>query len=330
MAKDDDNDDGAPNLARRAFLAVSCACIGCWATEPLLAATPAVVPFAQSETPGFYRLRVGDYEVTALSDGKSPLSAMTLLKGDSLKIADALHRNFLGEQVETSHNAFLVNTGDKLVLIDAGAGTLLGPHTGRLLGNLRAAGYRAEQVDEVYLTHMHTDHIGGLMSDGRRTFPNAIVRADARDTAYWLDEESKRLAPAAAKRFFDAAAASLSPYVRANKFETFVGGAQLAAGIRARPAYGHTPGHTMYEVESRGETLLIWGDIVHVAAVQFADPSVTIGYDVDRAEAEQEHWQVFDEAAKSRRLIAGAHLPFPGLGHVRADGGRSYAFVPVS
>jgi glyoxylase-like metal-dependent hydrolase (beta-lactamase superfamily II) len=325
-----DNDDGAPNFARRAFLAVSCACIGCLTVEPLLAAAAGNMHFAESETPGFHRLMVGDYEVTALSDGKSPLSAMALLQGDASKIADALRRNFLGDQVETSHNAFLVNTGNRIVLIDAGAGTFLGPNTGRLLSHLRAAGYRAEQVDEVYLTHMHTDHIGGLISEGRPAFPNAIVRADERDTTYWLSEENKRQAPAGARRFFDAAVASLSPYAKQDRLRTFVGGADLGRGIRARAAYGHTPGHTMYEVESRGEKLLIWGDIVHVAAVQFADPSVTIGYDVDRAEAEQEHWQVFDEAAKSRRLIAGAHLPFPGLGHVRADGGRSYAFVPVT
>lgn len=325
-----DDDEGAPNLARRAFLAVSCACIGCWVTEPLLAGTPGGTPFAQSETPGFHRLMVGDYEVTALSDGKSPLPAMKLLQGDASKIAAALRRNALGEQVETSHNAFLVNAGKKLVLIDAGAGVFLGPNTGRLLGNLRAAGYRAEQVDEVYLTHMHTDHIGGLISEGKPAFPNAIVRADERDTAYWLSDENKLQAPADARRFFDAAVASLSPYANEGRLRTFAGGADLGAGIRARPAYGHTPGHTMYELESRGEKLLIWGDIVHVAAVQFADPTVTIGYDVDRAEAEQEHWQVFDETAKSRCLIAGAHLPFPGLGHVRDEGGRSYSFLPVT
>jgi glyoxylase-like metal-dependent hydrolase (beta-lactamase superfamily II) len=282
----------------------------------------------KSEAPGFHRLMVGDYEVTVLSDGKHPLAATKLLQGDPSRIADALKSDFLGDEVETSHNSFLVNTGDKLVLVDAGAGTLLGPHTGKLLSNLRAAGYRPEQVDEVYLTHMHTDHIGGLMAGDKRAFPNAVVRADKRDTDYWLSEENMRAAPAAAKRFFEASIASLSPYMEAGKLKTFEGGADLIPGIRARPAYGHTPGHTMYEVESNGERLLLWGDIVHVAAVQFADPTVTIGYDVDRVEAEREHWRIFDDAASNRYMIGGAHLPFPGLGHVRKSGDRTYAYVP--
>lgn len=319
-------DDRSISLTRRSLLVASCICMGCAISGPLLAG----VPMVRSESPEFYRLMVGDYEVTVLSDGKSPLPATKLLQGNPSIVTDALNKNFLSDPVETSHNSFLVNTGDRLVLIDAGAGTLLGPHTGRLSGNLRAAGYRPEQVDEVYLTHMHADHIGGLMSGSQLVFPNAIIRADRRDTDYWLSEENMRNAPAAARRFFEAAAASLSPYMKAERLKTFDGLTDLIPGIRARPAYGHTPGHTMYEVESQREQLLLWGDIVHVAAVQFADPGVTIGYDVDPTEAEQEHWRVFGDAARHRYMIGGAHLPFPGLGHVRSTGDRSYEFVPLT
>lgn len=311
---------------RRSLLIASCLCIGCAMPGPLFADSPML----KSEAPEFHRLMVGDYEVTVLSDGKNQLAAMKLLQGDPSRIADALKSGFLGEQVETSHNSFLINTGEKLVLIDAGAGTLLGPHTGKLISNLRAAGYWPEQVDELYLTHMHTDHIGGLMSGKERSFKSAVVRANKRDTDYWLSEENMRAAPAEAKRFFEAAVASLSPYREAGKLETFEGAADLIPGIRARPAYGHTPGHTMFEVESKGEKLLLWGDIVHVAAVQFADPTVTIGYDADQAEAEREHWRVFDDAASNRYMIGGAHLPFPGLGHVRDNGDKTYAYVPLN
>ncbi|MBB2671464.1 UNVERIFIED_ORG: glyoxylase-like metal-dependent hydrolase (beta-lactamase superfamily II) [Rhizobium esperanzae] len=314
------------DLTRRSLLIASCLCIGCAMPGPLFADAPML----KSEAPEFHRLMVGDYEVTVLSDGKNPLAAMKLLQGDPSRIADALKNGFLGEQVETSHNSFLINTGEKLVLIDAGAGTLLGPRTGKLLSNLRAAGYWPEQVDELYLTHMHTDHIGGLMSGKERSFKNAVVRADKRDTDYWLSEENMRAAPPEAKRFFEAAVASLSPYREAGKLDTFEGAADLIPGIRARPAYGHTPGHTMFEVESKGEKLLLWGDIVHVAAVQFADPTVTIGYDVDQAEAEREHWRAFDDAASNRSMIGGAHLPFPGLGHVRDNGDKTYAYVPLT
>ncbi len=239
-----------------------------------------------------------------------------------------MRRNFLREQVETSHNSFLVNTGTRLVLIDAGAGTLLGPHTGDLLNNLRAAGYRPEQIDEIYLTHMHVDHIGGLMTHGQRAFPNAIVRVDKRDADYWLSDANMRAAPADEKRFFEGAIASVPPYLHAGKLKVFEGDTALIPGVRARSAYGHTPGHTMYVVESRGEKLVLWGDIVHVAAVQCADPAVTIAYDVDPGEAAHTREIVFAEAAKNRDLVGGAHVSFPGLGHVRSDGKEGYTFVP--
>ncbi len=316
---------GPVKLTRRYLLTASCLCLGCLVPGALFAAAPV----AESQAPGFHRLMIGDCEVTVLSDGHVPLAAMRLLQGDSSQIAEVLKRNFLGEQVETSHNSFLVNTGTRLVLIDAGAGTLLGPHTGKLLNNLRAAGYRPEQVDEIYLTHLHTDHIGGLMAGDQRAFPNAIVRADKRDTDYWLSEENMRAAPTEAKRFFQAAMVSVSPYVRAGQFKTFDGNTELIPEVRAQPAYGHTPGHTMFFVESKGEKLLAWGDIVHVAAVQFADPTVTIGYDVDSTEAEREHWRIFEDAAQNGYLIGGAHLPFPGLGHVRSDD-KTYAFVELN
>lgn len=319
-------DQRSIRTSRRSLLVTTCVCIGCAISGPLLAG----VPMVRDDAPEFHRMMLGDYEVTVLSDGKSPMAAAKLLQGSPAAIAEALKDNFLGEQVETSHNSFLVNTGDKLVLVDAGAGSLLGPHTGRLADNLRASGYQPEQVDEVYLTHMHADHIGGLMSGTRRAFPNALVRVNKHDADYWLSSENMRDAPAAARRFFEAATQSLSAYIQADRLRIFEGTADLLPGIRALPAYGHTPGHTMYEVQSRGERILLWGDIVHVAAVQFADPTVTIGYDVDRAEAEQEHWRVFGDAARGRYMVGGAHLPFPGLGHVRISGDRSFAFVPVT
>jgi glyoxylase-like metal-dependent hydrolase (beta-lactamase superfamily II) len=313
------------SLSRRSLLIGSCACFGCVLPGRLLADAP----MAGGDAPGFYRLMLGAFAVTVLSDGKSPLAAMKLLQGDQSRIAQALKSNFLAEEVETSHNSFLVNTGSKLVLIDAGAGSLLGPRFGKLSSNLRVAGYRPEQIDEVFLTHMHTDHIGGLMSGDELAFPNATIRADKRDTDYWLSEDHMHEAPTEAKRFFQASVASLSPYLKAGRLKTFEGAAELLPGIWSRSAYGHTPGHTMYEVESQGDKLLLWGDIVHVAAVQFSDPKVTIGYDADKAAAEREHYRVFQDVSKSRHLIGGAHLPFPGLGHVRTNGENAYAFVPL-
>jgi glyoxylase-like metal-dependent hydrolase (beta-lactamase superfamily II) len=137
-------------------------------------------------------------------------------------------------------------------------------------------------------------------------------------------------APADARRFFQAAMVSLTPYMRAGRLVVFEGDTDLVPGVRALSAYGHTPGHTMYLVESKNQKLLLWGDIVHVAAVQFEHPSVTIGYDVDAAAAEREHLRQFAEAAQNGYLIGGAHISFPGLGHVRHDEEGAYTYVPLN
>src|ERR1700690_1812435 len=129
-----------------------------------LAQGQAVAPIVKTQAPGYYRQMVGDIEVTALSDGTAMLPVKDLLvNATPEEITHALARAYLASPLETSINAFLVNTGTKLVLIDTGTGGAMGPTSGKLLGNLRAAGYGPEQVDEVYITHMHGDHIGGLL-----------------------------------------------------------------------------------------------------------------------------------------------------------------------
>jgi glyoxylase-like metal-dependent hydrolase (beta-lactamase superfamily II) len=317
---------GGVNVTRRLLLAAGCLCAACFMPTPSFAATPMV----KRQAPAFYRLMLGDFEVTVLSDGSNMLPATRLLHGDAAEIEAALKRGYLPDVVETSHNSFLVNTGNRLLLVDAGAGSLLGPGAGQLVSNLKAAGYRPEQIDEIYLTHLHADHVGGLMMGQQLTFPNAIVRVDRRDTDYWLSEANMLAAPADAKRFFQAAIASLTPYMRAGKLVPFDGDTALAAGVRAQAAYGHTPGHAMYMVESKGQKLLLWGDIVHVAAVQLDSPAVTIGYDVDPASAEREHWRQFADAADNGYLIGGAHISFPGVGRVRRDGESTYSYVPLN
>jgi len=317
---------GGVNVTRRLLLAAGCLCTTCFMPAPSLAATPMV----KRQAPAFYRLMLGDFEVTVLSDGINMLPATNLLHGDAARIEAALKRGFLPNVVETSHNSFLVNTGSKLLLVDAGAGSLLGPGAGQLVSNLRVAGYQPEQIDEIYLTHLHADHVGGLMTGHQLTFPNAIVRVNRRDTDYWLSEANMQAAPADARRFFQAAIASVTPYMRAGKLVLFDGDADLVAGVRAQAAYGHTPGHTMYMVESKGQRLLLWGDIVHVAAVQFDSPAVTIAYDVDVANAEREHWRQFADAADKGHLIGGAHMAFPGVGRVRRDGESTYTYVQLN
>jgi glyoxylase-like metal-dependent hydrolase (beta-lactamase superfamily II) len=310
------------SLALAAFLACSAVSTSAMAEAPMV----------KTQAPAYYRVMVGDFEVTAISDGTVKLPMLKLLaNAKPEQLAAALKAGFLKETVETSVNTYLINTGSKLVLIDTGAAGLFGPTLGNLLSNLKAAGYQPEQVDEIYITHMHADHVGGLMAGTALAFPNAVLRIDKADTDFWLSVEKMNAAPEGAKGFFQGAMASVNPYVAADKLKTFSGGTELVPGIRSQAAYGHTPGHSAYIVESKGERLELWGDLMHVAAVQFENPSVTIEFDTDSKAAAAARKAAYAEAAKSGSLVGLTHVAFPGLGHLRAaPGGNAYVWVPLN
>jgi glyoxylase-like metal-dependent hydrolase (beta-lactamase superfamily II) len=296
----------------------------------LFTSAQAAAPIVKGQAPGYYRMMLGDFEVTALSDGTVSLPVGELLtKTTPAKVKKALARSDLVAPVETSVNGFLINTGEKLVLIDTGAAGLFGPTLGHLIANLKAAGYQPEQVDEVYITHMHPDHVGGLMGSDKPAFPNAIVRADKHDADFWLSQENLDRAPKDAKGFFQGAMASINPYVAAGRFKPFDGDTELVPGISAVATRGHTPGHSCYVVESKGERMEVLGDLVHVVAVQFPDPSVTIKFDTDSTSAAVQRKKVFADAAKKGYWVAVAHISFPGIGHIRADG-RGYGWIPAN
>ena len=289
----------------------------------------AAAPFAKTQGQGYFRTMVGDFEVTAVSDGTVDLPVDTLLQEKKATVDASLARSFLKSPLETSDNTYLINTGTKLVLVDTGAGALFGPTLGKMLANLKASGYTPDQVDEIYITHMHPDHVGGLMTAGQRTFPNAVVRAAKIESDYWLSEANMSKADASKKGFFQGAMGSVNPYVQAGKYKAFEGDVELVPGITARADKGHTPGHTTYFIESRGQKLQLVGDLIHVAAVQMDNPQVTIGFDSDEKAASASRRKQFDAAAKEGELVGGAHLLFPGLGHLVTQG-KGYKWVPVN
>jgi glyoxylase-like metal-dependent hydrolase (beta-lactamase superfamily II) len=290
----------------------------------------AAAPMVKTQAPGYYRMMLGDFEITALSDGTVVLPVNQLLTNtNKARVDRALARSGLASPLETSVNGYLINTGDKLVLVDAGAAGLFGPTLGKLVDNLKAAGYQPEQVDEIYLTHLHPDHVGGLASRGAMAFPNAVVRADRADADFWLSEANLANAKKDAKPFFEGAHASLQPYVDAQRFRPFEGRTPLAAGITALPRHGHTAGHSTYLVESRGQKLMLWGDLLHVAAVQFDQPAVTIAFDTSNRAAAAQRKRAFADAASNGYLVGAAHVSFPGIGRVRSSG-RGYIWLPVN
>ena len=287
----------------------------------------AAAPQEKSQAPGYYHMMLGDFEITALSDGTFPLKVSEVITGIAPKEIDAaLARSFLSGTIEESVNGFLINTGSKLVLIDTGSGVYFGPTVGKLLASLKASGYRPDQVDEIYISHMHGDHIGGLVLDGKAAFPKAVVRASQKEADYWLSKANRDAAPKDVREGFDQAMAAFQPYVSAGRFKPFTGDQTLVPGVRAVAATGHTPGHTVYLAESKGQTLLFWGDTMHVAALQFPYPSLTDAYDAAAAAATAERKKIFAEAAEHGYWVAGAHLSFPGIGHLRAAG-TGYTYV---
>jgi len=294
-------------------------------------ALPAIAkaPFAGAQAAGVYRLKVGGFEVTVLNDGLLPIETK-LFSGNADAAAKLLETSFLPKDATpTAVNAWLVNTGDKLILVDTGTSNMLGPTLGRLARNLAAAGVDPATVDMVILTHLHPDHAGGLITtDKKIAFPNATVHVSETEYAFWTSPENAAKAPHDFKPYFDMARNSIKPYVDAGKVERFKDRSEFAPGIVANAAPGHTVGHTLVRLSSGSAQLLLWADIVHNAALQFPEPDRAISFDTDQAMAIASRKRVFDMAATDRLMIAGSHLPFPGLGHV-AKASSGYAYVPV-
>ncbi|MBO9112103.1 MBL fold metallo-hydrolase [Agrobacterium sp. S2/73] len=290
----------------------------------------AKAPFAAVQAPGFYRLKIGSVEVTALSDGTVALPLAKLYTNTSEEHAQgALNDAFLPEIVPTSVNAFLVNTGERLVLIDAGTGTYLGPSLGKLVSNIEASGYKVGDIDDVILTHIHTDHSGGLMSEGKRTFPNATLRVNEREAKFWLSPENAKTATGIVKQHFGEADQCVTPYVRAGKFETFGDNQAPVPGLGSILYAGHTPGHSAITLESEGQKIVFWGDITHGDILQFDEPGIAIEFDIDQKAAVAARDLAFKQAVDGKYLVAGAHIAFPGVGHVRTDS-TNYDWLPVN
>lgn len=290
----------------------------------------AEAPQQKTQVPGYYRLMLGQFEVTALYDGAIDLDEKLLKNIDKRDIQRLLAREFLkGPKVQTAVNAYLVNTGKQLILVDAGAAKLFGPGLGNIVDNLKAAGYTPEQVDTVLVTHLHGDHINGLVTpEGLRVFVNAEVWSAKADNDFWLSEAIAAQAPKDFQPFFKMSRDAAAPYLAAGKWKTFDSDRELLAGVSSVDTHGHTPGHASYLFQSGDQRLMILGDLVHNHAVQFARPEVAFEFDNDPKQAVIARKRIWALAAKEKLMIAGMHLPFPGVGHVRKEA-KGYAWVPA-
>jgi glyoxylase-like metal-dependent hydrolase (beta-lactamase superfamily II) len=273
---------------------------------------------ALAQDDGFFKITISGHKVTALSDAKSRMGFDLLRDVSPSDVKAAAKEAGIDEDSFPAWvNVFLIEHPDGLVLIDTG----LGPDAdAQMLKNLKAAGFDPANVKAVLLTHYHGDHIGGLLdANGQPTFPDATIYASKAEDKYWLGggggdgQQAKKV---------------LAPYLAVGKYKLFSPGDEVLPGVKVVELYGHTPGHVGFLFEGGDEDLLFWGDIVHIRLVQFKFPGATLRYDVDTAKAAETRKRVYSEYVGQGHVVAGAHLPFPGLGRIVASG-QAYDYIPV-
>jgi glyoxylase-like metal-dependent hydrolase (beta-lactamase superfamily II) len=259
---------------------------------------------------------VGDFEIIALSDGLLPTSNDAALDIDPAE-CERLSGIRQGETVHLSVNAFLVTRNGKRMLVDAGSSNLQGPTLGKLVPHLHDLGVDPASIEAILVTHCHPDHTNGLLDfDGNVNFPNAEIFLHEREAAFWLDRtplatDTERLA-----RGTRAARRALGPY--SERIRRVKDGEALP-GMTAISANGHTPGHTAWMIHSGSDAILMWGDTVHLPAIQVPRPDVAVIYDLDPEAARRSRLALFDRVATDGIMVAGAHLDFPGFARLTRE-----------
>jgi len=295
------------------------------ALEPRAAAAEEPKKKTNFQGAGFYRFRVGTMELALVSDGgftvqPYPTFATNAAKEDAEK---ELRRRFVSPDAATMHvNMLVIRSGDRVALVDTGAGSFFGPTGGRLAAHLANLGVRPNDVDVVVLTHLHLDHVGGLLdAKGAPVFGNAeVVVADA-ERAFWggSPDLSGMKVPVDMRNNI-AAIAKGALKGAADRIRVVKPGQPLMDGVETVDAAGHTPGHLALNIHSGDDHLLYITDAIHFAPMQLAHPDWQVAFDTDPVRAAKTRRTLLDRAAADRSLVCGAHLPFPALGHLRARG----------
>jgi glyoxylase-like metal-dependent hydrolase (beta-lactamase superfamily II) len=270
--------------------------------------------------------RVGEITVTSVSDGmlKTGLNVILgLTPEECARLAGCAY----DAEIWLPVNSFLVESGGRRILVDAGSGTNMQPTLGKLPDNLRALGAPPESIDIVLLTHLHSDHANGLIdAEGKANFPNAELIVHEQESRFWLERDANDSDGDRVRRTLVISKQVTAPY--RGRIRTVPDG-EVLPSITAVLQPGHTPGHTCWLLQDGGERLLVWGDIVHLPSVQVPRPESSLVYDVDPVLAPKTRAQVFDWVARERLPVAGAHMPSPGFAAInRQGGGYAYAAGP--
>ena len=318
-------------LSRRSLLSAL-------AIAPAALAMPALLTGAASAQPApagsvapqgaIQRRRVGDIDVIALSDGFSPLPTQIMVgfeDGAARDAAAAAYAPYDPQSFTISINGYLIRTGDRLIAVDSGASSALAPTLGAWAASLALAGIDPGDIDTVFLTHMHADHVGGMTADGKRLLANAGLVAAEAEWFFTHDDGVLAAIPEQFKGNFLLSRTQLAPYAEGRQMLAMAE-TEIAPGVTAIPLPGHTPGHMGLRIASGGESLLIWGDVIHAPAYQFSRPDWSVAFDADMDGARASRHRMLDMAATDRLAVAGMHLDFPAMGYVERQG-DAYRYV---
>ena len=312
------------DLSRRAFT-FSLAATPAAAAAASLATT--LSPTASAKVGGasvlatpLAQIKIGRFEVTFLTDGYTDMPFGYFTGRTPEQVQQAAADIFAARKsgIRISFNQYLVNDGERLILVDSGPAGKIG-QTGKLPGALQNIGVKPEAIDAVILTHMHFDHISGLVAGGRANFPNAEVYADRRDVKYFTDPAKRAAAPDFLKSSFDASSEVLRHYPKLQQTD---GERQIKRGISIVDLTGHTPGHIGVRIEDGGESLLLVSDMLFHPSVHPSAADVGFVFEQDPAAALTMRQRFFPRAAEEKALIAATHMPFPGLGRIVPDNGK--------
>jgi glyoxylase-like metal-dependent hydrolase (beta-lactamase superfamily II) len=308
-----------------------------------LAATAALTPFAVAparaaaplagkQAPSFYRSKLGDFEITVVNDGARaiPLPASFVRNVPNEQVLAAAEAAYMPKgSIIAPFNPIVVNTGAKLVLIDTGYGPGIAPTVGLLPLTLAAAGIDPKAIDIVLISHMHGDHILGLKTpDGAIAFPNAEIKVPAVDWTFWMSDENMSKAPDG----FQKASFGFNRKIFSNladKVTHYDWGKEVAPGITAVEASGHTPGHTAFVIASGSGRLFFQGDVSNVPDLFLRNPDWHVMFDSEPEKAAQTRRRIYDMASADKLLVSGYHFPFPGLGYIE-KAGTGYRLVPAA
>ena len=277
-----------------------------------------IVSAQQNEN--IFSYHVGEYKITLLSEGQGSGNTEILIGATQEMINDYTKDG----SFPIATNAFLIQTPDKNILIDTGYGKAL-PN------NLKSLGLDGNKIDAILLTHMHGDHIGGLLHEGEILFPNAFIYIPQPEYDYWMSDKEMNQLPENRRGGFLNARKVVEAYKeKIQLFEPHKAGdvySPLLSGISPIAGYGHTPGHTLFEIESKGEKILVWGDLTHAMAIQMPYPKVAVTYDVNPELAIKYRLEILKYVTKNNIPIAGMHITYPAMGQI-VELKNGYEFKP--